>query len=233
MTRDRTRVDYFFDPVCPFCWMTSKWVRQVQATGYPLDVTWQFISLAILNEENEQAGSDGHQRGLALLRIADAIKEAAGNDGVAAYYEAIGNRLWETAPEGIEGPLDQGEQGKVVGEHQASVAEDVRSVLSEIGLDPDLAEAAEDESRDAELRKWTEEALRRTGPDVGTPIISFDPPNGSAFFGPVISSLADDDRSVELWKALETLAYYPSMAELKRSLRDTPDIALLRAVSGG
>lgn len=225
-------IDFFFDPVCPFCWVTSKWVRQVRRLEKSLEVHWRFISLAILNEERDQAGKDSHRLGLGLLRVADAVEEAEGNEAVGRYYEELGNLLWETAPEGVAGPVEREERGRVTAAHQKAVAGDLTPVLEKIGVGVALASASDDVARDAALRRSTAEALRRTGPDVGTPIISFDPPDGPAFFGPVISQLADDEQAMELWDALTTLARYPSFAEIKRSLRATPQTVLSETLRG-
>lgn len=223
-------IDYFFDPVCPFCWMTSKWVRQVQGLK-DLHVNWRYISLAILNEQRpDSKKTAGHDLGLRLLRIADAVGDEAGNDAVGRYYERLGSLLWETAPDrdGVEERA-----GKTLGRHHHAMADRVPEVLEAIGLSPSLVAAGDDETRDDVLRKSTDLALDRTGGDVGTPVITFAPPDGPSFFGPVISRLAGDDEALELWDAVSTLARWPSFAELKRSLRETPDTILLRAVTEG
>ena len=89
------------------------------------------------------------------------------------------------------------------------------------------AAAADDDAFDAELRESTAIALSRAGRDVGTPIVAVDPPDGPAFFGPVISRVPDDAEAVELWHAVMTLAKWPGFAELKRTLREMPQLPLL------
>ncbi len=90
-----------------------------------------------------------------------------------------------------------------------------------------LAEALEDESYDAEIRAETDEALAQTGKDVGTPIIHFEPPSGVAFSGPVISRLPREDQSLELWNHVIGLARFPGFAEIKRSMRELPQLRAL------
>src|SRR4029453_8258235 len=100
-------------------------------------------------------------------------------------------------------------------------------VLHAIGLPAEFATAADDSSWDAELDAETELALSRTGRDVGTPIITFAPPDGVSFFGPVISRMPSDEEAVTLWNAVLTLAKFPGFAELKRSLREAPQVRIL------
>ena len=97
-------------------------------------------------------------------------------------------------------------------------------ILADAGLPSGLLEALDDESWDAELRQETDEALALTGKDVGTPIIHFEPPAGVAFFGPVISRLPREESAGELWDHVVGLARFPGFAELKRSLRERPQL---------
>ncbi len=90
---------------------------------------------------------------------------------------------------------------------------------------PELADALDDESWDVTIRQETDEALGLTGKDVGTPIIQFRPPDGVAFFGPVISRLPAPEQAVELWDHVVGLASFPGFAELKRSLRELPQLS--------
>ena len=100
-------------------------------------------------------------------------------------------------------------------------------ILAQAGLPLALAEALDDDSWDREIQRETDEALALTGKDVGTPIIHFEPPAGVAFFGPVISRLPREDSAVELWDHVVGLARFPGFAELKRSLREQPQLAAL------
>jgi 2-hydroxychromene-2-carboxylate isomerase len=213
-------VDYFFDPVCPFCWMTSKWMRRV-IPHRDLRVDWRFISLRLLNEgryTSDQAGKRArHERGLRLLRVAAAAKQGHGVDATARLYEAFGRGIWETTErKSPESTLDFGTEGEV------------EEALGAAGLPEDLAAAQHDDSWDETIGRDTETALDRTGRDVGTPIITFGPPDGPSFFGPVISTLPEEQAAVEIWDSLVTLAGHPDFAELKRSMRSKVDLPVLR-----
>ncbi|HKJ56177.1 MAG TPA: DsbA family protein [Nitriliruptoraceae bacterium] len=225
-----TSVEFYFDPACPFCWQTSKWFRQVARLS-DVQPVWRFISLEILNEDPDDpsATSDGHAVGTQLLRVAAAAKDALGPDVVGPLYEAMGNRLWEHAPDfdGLEG---KDAKWQAVGAHQQAVVAELPTILAEVGLPVELAEARDDDRFDKELRASTEEAMERTGGDVGTPILAWGDGDGPAFFGPVISTTPSDDEALRLWEAVSTLATWPSFAELKRSMRDPIDNELLRSM---
>jgi hypothetical protein len=209
---------FYFDPVCPFAWMTSKWVRIVAARrDYAVD--WRFISLRLVNAQVDYAAhfppeyEAGHTAGLRLLRVAARTRAEHGRAAVGTLYEALGRHVFE---------VETGEQWRA-GEHRDTRAF-VEPVLAEAGLPVPLAEALDDPSWDVEIQAETDEALRLTGKDVGTPILHFRPPEGLAFFGPVISRLPDEDAAVELWEHVVALAGFPGFAELKRSLRERPQL---------
>ena len=219
---------FHFDPVCPFCWMTSRWVRQVQSLR-GLDVEWRFVSLALLNDEDAEVyeGQSEHYRathvrGLELLRVCAAAREEHGSEVVGPLYRAMGDAVWEQ-------PGPAGPEFDDVLRH-VSRGRDVEAIVTSAGLPVELAAAVGDRSYDPVIRDETETALAAAGGDVGTPILHFSPPGGPAFFGPVISEQPTDEDAVRLWEAVETLAHFPSFAELKRALRDAPDVPLLREV---
>lgn len=221
-------VEFFFDPVCPFCWQTSKWVRQV-ARLRALDVRWRFISLRLLNEPRGYEGKPAHYpqvhaQGTRLLRVAAAVRERYGDDEVAAVYAAMGDALWEVEPP------PPGDFDAILAFHAQGT--DIPAILDRVGLPAELAAFADTEDHDDVLRAETAEARERAGDDVGTPIISLAPPDGPAFFGPVISDLPSDADAVELWDAMVRLAAWPGFAELKRSLRTVPDVRLMSAMRG-
>jgi hypothetical protein len=206
---------FYFDPICPFAWMTSKWVRQVAAQrSYAVD--WRFISLRLLNAHIDYAAhfpadyEAGHTDGLRLLRVAARARAEHGREAVGPLYEAFGRRVFET-----EEPPGAGRRGA------RPLAE---PALAEAGLPASLADALDEASWDAEIQAETDEALALTGKDVGTPILHFQPPRGVAFFGPVISRLPDDDEALALWDHVVGLASFPGFAELKRSLREQPQL---------
>ena len=210
---------FYFDPVCPFAWLTSKWVRIVAAQrDYRVD--WRFISLRILNAHIDYAShfppnyEDGHTAGLRLLRVAARVRAEHGREAVGPLYKAIGTRIFDTSRD--VDPLSASDQGS---------RRTLEPLLRDAGLTSDLAEALDDQTLDDEIRAETEEALALTGRDVGTPILHFQPPGGTAFFGPVISRLPSPDDAGALWDHLIALTSFPGFAEIKRSLRERPQLA--------
>ena len=178
-------INFYFDPLCPFAWLTSKWVRQVAAQrDYTVD--WRFISLRMLNahvdyDSHFPAGYEaGHTAGLRLLRVAARARAEHGRQAVGPLYEAIGTQGVRLRRRARAGTRRTG---------QPRFAE---PLLEQAGLPAGLAGALDDASWDGELQAETDEALALTGKDVGTPIIHFGPPRGTAFFGPVISRLPGD-----------------------------------------
>jgi hypothetical protein len=206
-------LDFFFDPVCPWAWITSRWVTEVkQLRDY--DVNWRFISLAILNEDNKADWYTpeyraGHIVGLQGLRVADEVRLTADNDSVARLYTVLGTAF---------------HPGKRRAEFRESPVDFMKWALSEADLDPGLASHVDDESHDAYIRAETELALSRTGDNLGTPILTFRPgrDDEGSFFGPVMPRIPRGDEAVKLWDAIETIATTCGLAELKRTLRGRP-----------
>jgi len=180
-------------------------------------VDWRFISLWILNEENTQEWYTpeyraGHYLGHRALRIADEIRATLGHDdpdAVGRWYTALGEAVHR----------DQ-RRDEARADNRAFLA----AVLADAGFEASLIEHGDDESHDAYIRSETELALSRTGPDVGTPILTFRPGSDreGSFFGPVISKAPKGTEASELWDAVEKLAT-SGVAELKRSNRAAPD----------
>jgi 2-hydroxychromene-2-carboxylate isomerase len=206
---------FWFDPTCPFAWMTSKWVRQVSARR-DVAVEWRLISLRLLNRDVDYDArfppdyEAGHTAGLRLLRVAARTRAEHGPAALDPLYAAMGERVFESE--------------QAPGREFRGRREFVTPVLASAGLPADLADALDDESWDADIQADTDEALRLTGKDVGTPILQFGPPDGPAFFGPVISRLPGDAEALELWDHVVALARFPGFAELKRSLREQPQL---------
>lgn len=217
-----TDINYYFDPVCPFAWMTSKWVRKVQAQrSYRVD--WRFISLRLINSHVDYDAQfppeyeAGHTAGLRLLRVSARTRAEHGRDAVGRLYAALGAHVFDSDPV----PDDAASHG-----HRGT-AEFVEPILLEAGLPTSLSGALDDTSWDATIQAETDEALGLTGKDVGTPIIHFEPPQGVAFFGPVISRLPSDAEAVALWDHVVGLASFAGFAELKRSMRELPQLKAL------
>ena len=202
-------VEFFFDPICPWAWITSRWVEEV-ASLRAYDVDWRFIALRFVNEARNYADfppryEQMHTFGLRMLRVAAAAKEAGGSAAAGRWYSAIGTAIH------VDRRRDELQEPGVV-----------EQVVTAAGFDAGLAAAADDEGWDATIRSDTDAALERTGRDVGTPIVTFAPPDGPSFFGPVISRIPRGDEALELWDSVERLARFPGFAELKRSIREKP-----------
>jgi hypothetical protein len=217
-------LEFFFDPVCPWAWLTSRWVVEVQSQR-AYDVRWRPISLKVLNRDNtadwyndqyKRWHAMGHESLRVALRLDDEFGgdagDKAGNDAVGRFYTALGT-------EGhVKGRRD---------DFAASTESFVGECLEIAGFDRRFVESAFDTSFDARIESSTEEALSRTGRDVGTPILTFHP--GSAdegsFFGPVIARIPRGPEALRLWDAVEVVATTPGVSELKRSLRDKPNFS--------
>ena len=209
-------LDFFFDPVCPWAWITSRWVANVsEQRDYEVD--WRFISLWMLNENNTQEWYTpqyraGHYLGQQGLRIADAIRlgERRSGCGRSVVHRdrrrrctsvASAKRLAATRWRGTAGCCRR------TGSTRPTSTPPTTSRTT---------------STSAPTPRWR---LSRTGKDVGTPILTFHPgaDNEASFFGPVISKAPRGAEAVELWDAVEKLATMSGMAELKRSNRVAPD----------
>lgn len=208
-------VEFFWDPVCPWAWLTSRWVCEV-AEQRNLTVDWRFISLRLLNKAKDYETDfpvgyiAGHGSGLKLLRVAAAIREAEGRERMADLYTQFAGDIHV-----------RGRRSEIVDHYDAGFPDYLRSV----GIPDAYLAAANDDSLDAVLQAETDEALSRTGKDVGTPIISFIRSGEMySFFGPVISRVPRGEEAVRLWDAVWEVATFPGFAELKRSLRERPQL---------
>jgi hypothetical protein len=213
-------VELYLDPVCPFCWQTSKWLRQVERLA-GIEIGYRFISLRFVNEPRGYDGlppayPDVHRQGTRLLRVLAATRAQHGEHAVGQLYQRMGEALFEVDP-----PDPDGFEG-ILALHAAGP--DLPAILRAAELPGQLAAAADTTVHDDVIRAETATALERAGADVGTPVLSFSPPDGPAFFGPVISDLPSDAEAVELYRAVVRLARWPGFAELKRSLRTFPDV---------
>jgi 2-hydroxychromene-2-carboxylate isomerase len=164
-------IHFYFDPVCPFAWMTSKWVRMVQAQrDYRVD--WRFISLRLVNADVDYAErfppeyEAGHTSGLRLLRMAARTRAEHGRKAIGPLYEALGTTIFDR----------EGARNDAAAREVRGTREFVEPILASVGLPRTLADALGDASWDAEIHAETDEALSLTGKDVGTPILHFEPP---------------------------------------------------------
>lgn len=209
-TESMADLEFFFDPVCPWAWMTSRWVVNVMEEQ-PIDVEWRFICLRMVNEERDYVKEfapgyeRSHTRGLELLRVAAAVRTQAGASAVPTLYTLIGRTIHN---EGNAAALDD--------------RRGLERILVELGCSG-VAGAATTSEYDDLIRAETQEALDRCGGNIGTPVLSFAPPDGPSFFGPVISKAPKGTEAVELWDAVVTLGANPHFSELKRSNRGRPE----------
>ncbi|MFC7430594.1 MULTISPECIES: DsbA family protein [unclassified Agrococcus] len=188
----------WFDPTCPWAWMTSRWLGEVADTR-AFDVDWRVMSLSVLNEGRDlpEAYARLMPRSLRLTRLVIAAQETAGDAVVKPLYDALGTRIHP----GGRRDLD------------AIVSE----ALAEVGLDASLAE--ETDAFDAQLRASHAEAIELVGDDVGTPVVSVD---GVAFFGPVVSPAPTGEAALRLFDGIVAAASVDGFFELKRSRTRDP-----------
>ena len=204
-----TSIDFYFDPSCPFCWITSRWLLKVSGQR-DIDITWRPFSLALKNNELEESSDetrhaakhrDSH-RVLRIMRTAEQQNSAS----YVGTYTAFGQKLH------IEGrDFDE-----------LTISE----TLKELELPDELASSAEDTSIDEYLTNEMQSALDVVGNDVGVPLIIYKLADGSkqGYFGPVLNRLPSDEDSLAIWDGLEKLATVKDFYELKRSRpKDGPD----------
>ena len=195
VSETRTSAEFWFDPLCPWAWMTSRWMMEVERVR-PVDVTWSVMSLAVLNEgrdlpEEYRAMMD---RAWGPVRVILAAKEEYGDKVVKPLYDAMGTRIH------LGGEKDY---AKVIG-----------PALEEVGLPEELADFADSDVNDAELRASHQRAIDLVGDDVGTPVLAVD---GEAFFGPVVTPAPKGEAAGRLWDGCLLVAGTPGFYELKRS----------------
>ncbi len=201
MTSEKTRVDFWFDPSCPWAWMTSRWVDEV-SQHRDLDVTWHIMSLAVLNEDRDdlpEAYKAFFPRALRYTRLVAAASELHGAAIVKPLYDALGTRIHPG------GSTDS----------DAVIA----GALEEVGLPAEFAAYADSDEFDPQMRASHFDGIQRVGQDVGTPVIAV---NGVAFFGPVISPAPKGEMALTLWDGVVAAASYDGFFELKRSRTRDP-----------
>jgi 2-hydroxychromene-2-carboxylate isomerase len=187
--------DFWFDPRCPFAWITSRWILEVEKTR-GVTVNWHVMSLSYLNEHKD-ISDDYRQRladGWGPVRVLMAAQEHVGPQALLPLYTAMGEHI------------------HVLG--QGATRESVGAALDDAGLPAGLLDAWDDSSYDEAIKKSHHEGMDQVGDEVGTPTIAFD---GAAFFGPVLSSIPRGEDAGRIWDACVTLSSYPDFFELKRT----------------
>jgi len=196
----RTAVDFWFDPGCPWAWLSSRWVLDA-AKVRDLDVTWRLLSLSLLNEGKEESekARESHLRSHQQERVIAAARDAHGADVVLPLYTALGTSYH----------VDKTHRDRAV----------VESALLGAGLPADLAEALDEEKWDDAIRADHEEGIAKVGVDVGTPIIAL---ADTAFFGPVVTPAPKGEDAGRLWDGVLLVARTPGFYELKRTRDASP-----------
>jgi 2-hydroxychromene-2-carboxylate isomerase len=197
-------VDFWFDPLCPWAWIASRWLLEVEKVR-PVAPRWHVMSLAVLNEGKEGL-PERYQELMAQawgpVRVCIAAEQKFGPDVLLPLYTALGTRFHEQ-----QEPKDRAT---------------IEAALDEAGLPTDLADAMDDPGYDEALRASHHEGMDRVGYEVGTPVISVD---GISFFGPVVSPIPRGDDAGELWDGVLLVAGTDGFFELKRSRTRDPIFA--------
>lgn len=193
--------DFWFDPSCPYTWLTSQWLVEVTKVR-PVEVRWNLMSLSVLNEGREDDPEGDPEGWLRVpVRICAAVRQEYGQEALARFYTA----LWTGGSEPEEG----------VGREWLN---DLRDSLERAGLPPALAAAGTSEAYDAAVRASHDEAVSLVGPDAGTPVIAVDRADGggrTAFFGPVISRVPTGQEAARLWDGVLLTAGTAGFCELR------------------
>jgi 2-hydroxychromene-2-carboxylate isomerase len=197
------QLEFWIDPICPWCWVTSRWVTDI-APHRDVEVNWRPISLLLKNGIGPE--SPWYEPAAAthgLLRVMESVRAAEGHAPLGGLYTVFGEHI----------------------HHRGERTVDAAALLAEAGLDTAHAAAATDESWDAVIRASMDDGLSLTGNDVGTPILGFVTPAGKrvGFFGPVITRRPPLDDALRLWDGLTMMAGVDGFWELKRTRTEDPD----------
>jgi 2-hydroxychromene-2-carboxylate isomerase len=202
-TESKTGADFWFDPACPFAWITSRWILEVEKVR-DIEVTWHIMSLAYLNQDKDIP--DEYREFLKTawqpVRVLMAVEQKHGKDALLPLYTAMGNRIH----------LEKQDKDRAM----------IEAALTEAGLDVSFADAMDDSSYDEAIAKSHHLGMDQVGNEVGTPTIAFE---GRAFFGPVISKKPTGEDAGRMWDAFVTLSGFEHFYELKRSRTEDLDFS--------
>jgi protein-disulfide isomerase-like protein with CxxC motif len=199
--QEPTRVDFWFDPICPWAWITSRWMLEVEQVR-PVTAVWHVMSLAVLNEDKEGLSEryrEGMRTAWGPVRVLVAAEQAHGPQVLLPLYTALGTRFHHE-----KAPRD---------------SETITAALVEAGLPTGLAAAMDSTEYDPAVRASHADGIERVGSDVGTPIISV---HGMSVFGPVVSPIPRGQDAGRLLDGVQLLAGVDGFFELKRSRTREP-----------
>ncbi|GAA1121736.1 MULTISPECIES: DsbA family protein [Streptomycetaceae] len=201
-TADSRKIaDFWFDPICPWAWMTSRWMLEVEQLR-PVDTRWHVMSLSVLNEGRDELPEKYKEllaKGWGPVRVLIAAAQAHGDKVLGPLYTELGLRFHN--------------QG--LPNERATI----EAALEAAGLPVELADAADTDAHDDALRASHREGISLVGEDVGTPVIAVDGPDGDriAFFGPVVTPTPRGEAAARLWDGTLLVAATPGFYEIKRT----------------
>lgn len=200
MPENTATADFWFDPTCPFAWITSRWMGEVEKVR-DVRTNWHVMSLSVLNEGRELPASyrERIDRAWGPVRVIVAAAQLHGAEYIKPLYDAMGTRIHE------QGITDYDEV--------------IAKSLAEVDLPAELAGFASSDQYDAQLRASHQEAIEKVGDDVGTPVVAF---NGTAFFGPVLTRIPRGEEAGRMFDGALLLASNPHFFEIKRSRTEDP-----------
>ncbi|WP_311765503.1 mycothiol-dependent nitroreductase Rv2466c family protein [Streptomyces zingiberis] len=208
MAGEKVRADFWFDPVCPWAWLTSRWMLEVEKVR-PVEVHWHVMSLAVLNEPRLDELPDEYREMLEKtawgpVRVAIAAEREHGSAVLGPLYTALGTRFHV--------------QGEGVSRDSMAAA------LRDAGLPAELVDAAGSDTYDTELRASHKQGIELVGQEVGTPVIAVPGPDGEpcAFFGPVVTPSPKGEAAAKLWDGTLLVASTPGFYEIKRTRTERP-----------
>jgi 2-hydroxychromene-2-carboxylate isomerase len=196
-----TPVDFWFDPICPWAWIASRWLLEVTKLR-PVRPRWHVMSLSVLNEDKPdlpERYKELLEKGWGPVRVAIAAEQKAGPEILGPLYTALGTRFHQD-----KAPNDRAT---------------IEAALTEVGLPTDLADAMDSAEFDEALRASHADGMDRVGYEVGTPVISVD---GTSFFGPVLSPIPRGQDAARLWDGVLLVTKTDGFFELKRSRTRDP-----------